>query len=105
MDITPGRVAPEQAVFFNIFSLWRKAFFAISVIFFEDSFVLQCFGQLASSATQIIYILTYRPCARYSDNFSKIFNELSFSFMLVASALVKQAESSIEAALPADRTG
>ena len=93
MDLTPSRVAPEAALFYNMFSLWRKMTYAISLVYFENEFGLQCYGQMACCAVMTGYLLTYRPCARYVDNVSKVLNELTFGTMLATSAYVKAVET------------
>ena len=41
------------------------------------------------------YLWSYWPCARYIDNVSKLFNELSFVGMLLCCSFLKEMSSSI----------
>lgn len=90
MALSERTCTKEAVLFGTFFNLWRKAAYAISVVFYQDDFRLQAGTQLFASGTMLAYQIGYWPCARYADNASRVFNEIIFSFMLIQSICIKE---------------
>ena len=104
MSLGGERVSTETILFLNFWGIWRKMMFAVTVVFFEDSFRLQAGIQFVGSAVMMGYLLNYWPCARYIDNVSKVVNELTITTMLLGATYLKEVEPSVREMTPSNES-
>jgi len=93
MSLNKKKVPVESVLFHGLFSIYRKLLYSTTIVFFEDSFRLQAYTQIACSGVMTLYVANYWPFARYVDNVSKIFNELCFVAILMILAYIKEIKS------------
>ena len=104
MNLNEKERANEVVLFYCFWNLYKKLIFAISLVFYQDSFGFQCYAQMACSGVMMTYLFNYWPCARYIDNVSKMINELCFVAMLISCSFLKEMSTSIRTLSLVDET-